>query len=286
MSHVPDTGPDCARAIARAFVSARLAASPLAGFPGPIPVDLEAAYRCQDLAIDSWPDEVAGWKVGWIAAEHQRVYGEERLVGPIFRRAVQQVRAGVAVDVPVFRGGFAAVEAEYVFRIGSTAPADKLAWSDDDAAALVGGMYIGIEPASSPLATINELGPAVVISDFGNNAGLLVGPEIVEWRRKLAEGMTCETFIDGRSVGRGGTGRLPKGPLGALAFALARCAKRGRPLKADQYVSTGAASGIHDILPGQSATIVFDGLGTLACCVVAAASSSATALDRVPGVGD
>ena len=26
--------------------------------------------------------------------------------------------------------------------------------------------------------------------------------------------MTCETFIEGRSVGRGGTARLPKGPLG------------------------------------------------------------------------
>lgn len=270
MRNVPDAVPDPARAIAGQFVSARLAATPLAGFPGAIPGTLDEAYRCQDLAIALWPDEVVGWKVGWIPADQQRIYGEERLVGPIFRRALHLVPPAAPIDVPVFAGGFAAVEAEYIFRIGTAAPAGKLDWSDDEAAALVDGMYIGIEPASSPLATINDLGPAVVVSDFGNNAGLLLGPEIHDWRPRLAAGMTCETFIEGRSVGRGGTARLPKGPLGALAFALMRCARRGRPLQPGQYVSTGAASGIHDILPGESATIVFDGLGTLACRAVAA----------------
>jgi 2-keto-4-pentenoate hydratase len=274
VSHAAGDGQDPARSIAQRFVAARLAATPLAGFPGVVPTSLDSAYRCQDLAIALWPDEVVGWKVGWIPDEQQRIYGEERLVGPIFRRALHPVTPGATVDVPVFQGGFAAVEAEYVFRIGAAAPADKLVWSDDEAAAVVGAMFIGIEPASSPLATINDLGPAVVVSDFGNNAGLLLGPEIPDWRPRLATGMTCETFIEGRSVGRGGTERLPKGPLGALAFALARCARRGRALQAGQYVSTGAASGIHDIRPGESAAIVFDGLGTLACRAVAALPSS------------
>ena len=39
-------------------------------------------------------------------------------------------------------------------------------------------MFIGIEIASSPLVNINDYGPAVVASDFGNNAGLLLGAEI------------------------------------------------------------------------------------------------------------
>jgi 2-keto-4-pentenoate hydratase len=272
--NVSDAVLEPARSIAGQFVSARLAATPLAGFPGTIPATLDDAYRCQDLAIALWPDEVVGWKVGWIPAEQQKIYGEERLVGPIFRRALRPVTIDASIDVPVFQGGFAAVEAEYIFRIGTAAPAGKLDWSDDEAAALVDGMYIGIEPASSPLATINDLGPAVVVSDFGNNAGLLLGPEIRDWRPRLAAGMTCETFIAGRSVGRGGTARLPKGPLGALAFALMRSARRGRPLQPGQYVSTGAASGIHDILPGESAAIVFDGLGTLACRAVAATPST------------
>jgi len=271
-----------ARTVAQRFVAARQAATALERYPGALPPDIDSAYRCQDEAIALWPDEIVGWKVGWIGEDQQRVYGEERIVGPIFSRAFRVVRLDEEVAVPVFAGGFAAVEAEYVYRLGVDTPPAKLSWTDEEAAGVVGGMYIGIEPASSPLATINDLGPAVVISDFGNNAGLLLGPEIHDWRQRLREGLTCETFIEGHSVGRGGTRRLPKGPLGALAFALARCARRGRPLRAGQYVSTGAASGIHDILPGQSAALVFDGIGTLRCRAVAAlagvASQPATVL--------
>lgn len=260
-----------ALSIAERFVAARLAATPLAAYPGTIPPDMDAAYLCQDEAIALWPDEVVGWKVGWIGEEQQRVYREERVVGPIFRNTVHTIRLDEEIEFPVYRGGFAAVEAEYVFRISADAPADKLSWTNAEAADMVGALHIGVEPASSPLATINELGPAVVVSDFGNNAGLLLGPEVADWRRRIADGMTCETFIDGRSVGKGGTARLPKGPLGALAFALMRCARRGRPLRAGCLVSTGAASGIHDILPGQSSALVFDGVGTLRCRAVAAA---------------
>jgi 2-keto-4-pentenoate hydratase len=260
-----------ARSIAERFVAARLSATPLDAYPGTVPADMDFAYRCQDEAIALWPDEIAGWKVGWIGADQQEVYGEERVVGPIFRAFVREVRLDEEVEIPVYRGGFAAVEAEYVFRLRADAPPDKVTWTDDEAADMVGSMYVGVEPASSPLATINDLGPAVVVSDFGNNAGLLVGPEVAGWRRRIAAGMVCETFIEGRSVGRGGTARLPKGPLGALAFALMRCARRGRPLRAGCLVSTGAASGIHDILPGQRAALVFENIGTLRCRAVPAA---------------
>lgn len=259
-----------ARTVAQRFVAARRAATPLDQYPGTLPPDIDSAYRCQDEAIALWPDDIIGWKVGWISEDQQPVYGEERIVGPIFSRSLRFVRLDEEVAVAVFAGGFAAVEAEYVYRLGVDAPPDKLEWTDDEAAGVVANMHIGVEPASSPLAIINDLGPAVVISDFGNNAGLLLGPEIHNWRQRVRDGLTCETFIDGHSVGRGGTRRLPKGPLGALAFALARCARRGRPLRAGQYVSTGAASGIHDILPGQSAALVFDGVGTLRCRAVAA----------------
>lgn len=277
MSQSADSDVEGSQSIARRFVAARLRGGALAAYPGVIPANLDEAYRCQDAAIDLWPDEVVGWKVGWIPERMQEVYGEERLVGPIFRRALRHVGLDDEVEVPVFAGGFAAVEAEFAFCLASDASPDKLRWSDEEAADLVGSLHIGIEPASSPLAAINQLGPAVVVSDFGNNAGLLVGPQVDDWRRRIDEGLTCETFIEGRSVGRGGTASLPRGPLGALAFALARCAKRGRPLRAGQFVSTGAASGIHDILPGESAALVFDGIGTLRCRAVAAAPQATSA---------
>lgn len=277
MTDAVESGPDAVRSIARSFVAARLAAQPLPAFPGQLPRDLPTAYLCQDHAISLWPDRVAGWKVGWIAQPLQDVYREERIVGPIFRRFVHAAPPGEEIPFPVFVGGFAAVEAEFVFRLGSDAPPAVTEWTEDEAAALVAALNVGVEPASSPLATINELGPAAVISDFGNNAGLLLGPEVADWRRRIAEGINCETFIDGTSVGQGGTSRLPKGPLGALAFALGRCARRGRPLRANDLVTTGAASGIHDILPGQSARLVFDGICELRCRAIPATPLAAAA---------
>lgn len=256
--------------IAEAFVRARLAGAALAAYPGPIPADLERGYACQDAAIALWPDRVIGWKVGYIAANRRDASGDDRLVGPIFGSALRTARPGTMTEFPVFEGGFAAVEAEYVVRLCADAPPHQREWTADEAAALVGALHVGIETAGSPLATINQLGPTVVVSDFGNNAGLILGPEIPGWRAVPLDALSCATWIGENCVGRGGAASLEGGPMGALAFALGRLARRGRPLRAGDLVSTGAATGIHDIRVGESARVDFGAAGTLHCRAVAA----------------
>jgi 2-keto-4-pentenoate hydratase len=264
------------QAAAEAFVRARIEARALGGFPGALPPDLASGYLCQDAAIALWPDEIAGWKVGRVPPERQAETGAERMAGPIFRRAVQQ--AAGTVDCPFIPGGFAAVEAEFVFRLGADAPAHKLSWTTEEAAALVEAMHIGMEAAGSPLASINALGPRVIVSDFGNNAGLALGPAIADWRERTPDELPCETFIDGRSVGRATAAAIPGGPLASLAFLLEHCAHRGRPLRAGQLVSTGAATGVHEIEIGQSARIAFGGCGEILCRAVAAVPATADRL--------
>jgi 2-keto-4-pentenoate hydratase len=259
-----------AHSIASRFVEARRAAQALTEFPGAIPRDLDEAYRCQDEAIALWPDAIAGWKIGRIASPWLERYGEERVVGPVFRGAIRPASGAAVVDFPVFAGGFAAVEAEFVFRLGRAAAPAQTSWTADQAAALVDALHIGVETAGSPLATINALGPAVVAADFGNNAGLILGPEIADWRARDPAALATETFIDGRPVGKGGAAVLPGGPLGALAFLLARNARRGRPLRAGDLVATGATTGIHDIRAGARARIEFAGHGVIECRAVSA----------------
>ena len=263
-------------AVAEDFVRARLGAKALFDFPGTVPTTLNTAYAYQDRAIALWPDTVAGWKVGRIAAPWLERMGEDRLVGPIFRRGIRLAPPDAQVEFPVFQGGFAAVEAEFVFRLAADAESDKIHWTIEEAARLVSGLHVGIEAAGSPLAVINELGPAVVVSDFGNNAGLLLGPAIPDWRNRTFDSLTCETVIDGNSVGRGGATSLPGGPLAAVAFALGRCARRGLPMKSGYVISTGAATGIHDIRIGQTARVKFAGVGELLCRAVPAAKSVRT----------
>lgn len=260
-----------ARDIAGSFVAARLAAQALSAFPGEQPADLAASYRVQDEAIALMPDEVAGWKIGRVQPHQVAALGAERLAGPIFKHLVWSARAGDEVAFPVYENGFAAVEAEYVFRVGEDAPADKTEWTREEAAALIAALYVGVETAGSPLATINDLGATVVVADFGNNHGLILGPEIPGWRAKLDNGLTCETYIENELVGAGKANGGPDGPLDALVFLLEHLARRGKPLKTGQLVSTGAVTGVHDIRIGQHSRVSFNGAGDILCAAVKAA---------------
>ena len=244
--------------IADRFVEARRAGRSLPDFPGEIPPDLVTAYKVQDLAIARWDDAVVGWKIGFIAPERRDESGDERLLGPIFRRNLWNA-TGAIVDIPVFSpvGGFAAVEAEYVLQLEADAPADKLVWTAQDAAALPARLYVGVEVASSPLATINKLGPRVVVSDFGNNNGLVLGSELGDWTAVNEADLRVHTEIDGVVVGSGGVSSIPGGLSSALAFALSRSALRGRPLKKGDLIATGNATGIHDIEANQQALVDF-----------------------------
>jgi 2-keto-4-pentenoate hydratase len=254
-----------AKGVAAEFVKARRSAGSFTQYPGATPPDLDSAYRCQDEAIALWDDSIVGWKVGWIAEPLSTKYGAQRLVGPIFNRSLLRSNGGGSIDAPVFGRGFAAIEAEFVLQLSRDAPANVTEWSAETARRFVKTMFIGIEIASSPLQNINDFGPAVVASDFGNNAGLLLGTEVPDWQTRALDSLNCETRIDGAVVGRGNAAAVSGGPLAALAFALRCNARRGRPLRAGDLVSTGAATGVHSIRAGQSAEAIFTGVGSLKC---------------------
>jgi 2-keto-4-pentenoate hydratase len=256
--------------VARQFVEARLAARALPGFPGALPADMAAGYVVQEAAIGLWPEPVVGWKVGRIPLELQAELRAERVMGPVFAGHVWQADPAHPTPLPVIAGGFGAVEAEYIYRLGRDTPADKLTWTPEEALDYVGELLVGVEFAGSPLATINVLGPRVVASDFGNNAGLILGRVVPQWRERPELIPPCHAYVDGKLVGEGSPASIPGGPPSSLAFLLAACAARGRPLKAGQLVTTGAASGIHDIEAGQTARITFGDLEEIRCIAVPA----------------
>lgn len=261
--------------VARQFVEARLAARPLAEFPGPLPADMAAGYRVQEQAIALWPDQVVGWKVGRIPPELQAELGAERVNGPIFARHVWAADPAEPTALPVIPGGFAAVEAEYVYRLARDVPAGKVDWTPAEALDYVDEMLVGVEFAASPLATINVLGPRVVASDFGNNRALILGKVVPGWRDRPQDVPPCAAWVAGVLAGEGSPASIPGGPPASLAFLLSATCARGRPLKAGHYVTTGAASGIHDIEVGQPARITFGDLDEIRCIAVPARPAEA-----------
>jgi 2-keto-4-pentenoate hydratase len=235
----------------------------MAEYPGYIPADMAAGYAVQEAAIDLWTDRIVGWKVGLVPSALQASLGTAHLAGPIFLENLVRIAGSDAVKLGAIPGGFAAIEAELILSALEDAPPDKDQWSLEEAAEFSGDWFFGVEFAASPLATINDLGPTVVVSDFGNNSGLVLGPRIDRAQMADPAKLACRTQIDGKEVGFAAVTALPGGPLASLRFLLGHVASRGRPLRAGQLVSTGAITGVHRIFPGQRGEVEFIGHGKI-----------------------
>ncbi len=237
--------------IAQCFVKARADAVSLADYPGTVPADLTTAYAIQDAAIALVEDDVLGWKVGRIQPPRSEELGTTRLAGPIFAKQVQWISTDSHNLGAIFDGGFGAIEAEFIFRIGTPPKVDQRDLSLEDTSALIDAVFVGFEIASSPFPGINSLGPLVTITDFGNNNGLIIGPEIPNWRTSGFEGWTVETRAGGEVLGTGQAVTFPGGPMESAMFLINNLIERGITIAPGLMISTGAVSGVHEVTSGQ-----------------------------------
>lgn len=256
------------RQIADTFVEARRIARGFRDFPGALPSDLGSAYRIQKDAIASWGDTVAGWKVGRVQPQLAEALGAERYVGAIFARSI--VGAGATNDFSMTPGGSALFEAEAVIVMSADAPADKMHYTADEAADLVGAVRVAVEIAGSPLETMNELSTVAAVAGFGNNNGLILGAEVTDWRQRGWEGIVCRTTIDGVLAREATAAMVPGGPLDVFAYALGQTARLGFPLRRGDVISTGAITGMHPVTAGQHCVAEFVGIETFDCRIVVA----------------
>ena len=172
--------------------------------------------------------------------------------------------------MPVFGEGFAAGEAEFLLRIGRVPAAGQAKFSLKDAADLIETVHVGIEIASSPLGAINDIGPIAVVSDFGNNNGMVIGDEIPNWRSSGFATWEVATLIDGEPVGSGRATGFPDGAIGAARFLFELMAQRGIALRPGQWISSGAVTGVHDARPGQRIEARFGESYRVSCTLEAA----------------
>lgn len=256
-------------AIARAFVDARAAARPLAEFPGRLPDDLADSYAVQERALDLTGEAVAGWKVAMVPGPLRAALGAERLAGPVDGRTVTHLPAGGRAEVTVYDGGFAALEAEFVAIFATAVLPGPDGFTDEISRRALLSLHAGVEIASSPLPTLNDIGPLAVVCDHGNNAGVIVGPEIDGWRDLPDAALTSRMSIDGATVGEGTAASVPGGPIGAITWLATHLASRGRRIRAGDLVSTGMTTGVHAVRVGSTGRIEFFGAAPCDMDVVA-----------------
>jgi 2-keto-4-pentenoate hydratase len=257
--------------IASEFVAARRKGVGLPRYPGPRPASLAAAYRIQDHALALDGRTVAGWKVGRIAEPDATTLGARRLAGPIFSDCIVAQVPGAVAQMNAFSDGFIAVEAEFMMRL--RVPADCAnAARQPSARDWVDTVRIGIEIASSPYPGINDDGPCVTASDFGNNHGVLLGAEVAGWRTRDSQPIKVVTEIEDRAVGKATIDGSLGGPFEAVSFLLEHLAKRGIAPQSGWWVSSGALTGVHVARVGDSAVAKFSEIGSVTCRLVAAES--------------
>lgn len=249
---------------ARAFVDARLSATGVTSYPGEKPTTLSEAYEIQNSAVNAFPDTLVGWKVGGINGEWRDQLGVSRLLGPVYD-SYRHLYSGASIDMPVFSEGFAAVEGEVTAVISKDVPADKTSLTREEAIGFIGSLHLGVEIASSPFAEINDHGPLVTISDFGNNRGLILGDEIPEWQNLDIESWEFETCINGQSVGKAVPNAMPGGPIESIRYALENTSQRGFCMKAGMMILTGAVTGVHRAYPGDQAVVSLNGKSSVQC---------------------
>ncbi len=86
-------------------------------FHGQIPADLATGYRHQEAAIRAFPGRDRGLEDRPRRTSNSKTgSGAPALAGPIFAKAVRRANGREPVTFPVFTGGFAAIEAEFVLR--------------------------------------------------------------------------------------------------------------------------------------------------------------------------
>lgn len=250
--------------VARAFLEARAKKTPLSSYPGTLPASMTEAYAIQDSALRLDGRRVNGWKVGRIAPELVGHYGDNRLAGPIFLDEILDGSQGEHPAMPVYAAGFAAAEAEVLLRFGVV---ENVEYDIDSVRNCIVEVRSGIEIASSPFSGINRHGPAVTASDYGNNKGLVIGPEIPDWRSADLIHMPVETCVDGERVGAATMETMLDGPFGSALFLIRVLRERGMEIRPGTWVSAGAITGIHEVRPDQSVEALFDGKIRVGCSI-------------------
>ena len=255
MTDTPTAQDQRLQEISRTLVTARREAGSLPAFPGALPSDLDEAYAVQAISRTAWDDQLIGWKVGGIPPKFQESLGAKYLTGPIYAHRRFEAREGKTNEMPVFAKGFAAIEPEFVLELGKTRAEDRL--------------YIGAEIASSPIVDINGIGPLAVVCDFGNNNGVLVGPEIAGWRERGVISVEVETQINGVCVGTRAVENVADNVDAATDFFLAHAKRNHIEVPVGTLISTGAITGVHDAAVGAVSRLDFGAFGSLDLALVA-----------------
>ena len=255
-----------AETAAAALYAARKAHAVLGDPPGGV-ADLAEAYRIQDAFValmqaDDGP--TVGWKVALTSPVMQQVCGVDHpCEGAVLRDRVHSSPA-VCDTAKLGRLG---VEAEIALTIGQDMTGANGAYTADSAAACVSSARAAIELVDDQNADYAAITAIRLVANNSLNAGIVIGPEVKDWRALDLGAVKGAMLIDGVVVAEGTGADILGHPLNAVIWLANSLNARGRMLKAGDIVMCGSFVRTQFPAAGQTVTCRVQGLGEASVAV-------------------
>lgn len=242
---------EAGRLLARAWVEAR----PIPPFADALmPRNLAEAAAVQDQMAQLIDEPVVGWKVGGAP-------------GPLVGRVFASVLYATPAVLPHRRFEGSLIECEWGFHLRADLPPRAEGYGRNqvtDAASLV----LSVEMTGSRFldgahSAHDERERLMIVADLAAQGGLVLGPEIDDWRSLDLLAIPVDLRIDGgpRQPTAPREGRHD--PVDILAWLANELSARGVGLAAGQVVTTGSATVPQLLAPGSAARACYGALGEI-----------------------
>lgn len=197
------------------------------------PRDIEQATAIQEEMAKVIGEPVIGWKVGGVPGP---------LVGRIFKSRFYKTPA----QLPLRDFRAPGIECEIGFRVTKDLPPKDGAYDDEtvlNAAVLAFTIELtGSRFTNGKLTAENERELCAIIADNAVGAGLIVGPEVADWRKISLLDIPVDFRVNGGAPGAPNPREKRTEPATILVWLANELSRRGIGLKAGQYVTTGSAT--------------------------------------------
>jgi 2-keto-4-pentenoate hydratase len=217
-----------------------------------LPKDYEEGFAIQDKVVAGLASPAIGWKV-------MEVPGGPVIFAPILQSG--RVAPGSAWNVAGKEP--AGIELEIAFRLGTDVPAGA---TPDQVLDAVAAAHVVFELCQSRIADPAKQPRHVMLADCIANAGIVIGPEIADWRSQDLKARPGRLLVDGKVHIEGKS----VDPIGALQLLPSAMAARGKKIAAGQIVITGSLIGMNWLTGRHALKGVVDGCGEVAIDLAAA----------------
>ncbi|MBS0362955.1 MAG: fumarylacetoacetate hydrolase family protein [Proteobacteria bacterium] len=217
--------------------------------------DLAFGYATQAQLLPLLGGGIVGWKIGLTTPRMQQLCGiDEPIVGALLDGRIHETPTQVAVGDYVRLG----IESEIALRVARPFPDAEV--SPAQALAHIDLVCAAFELIDDSAADYGRLSAATLVADNAWNAGLALGPARPAGEVGALSGRKGVLMRDGEIVDQGSSSDVLGDPAAALAWVAGHLARRGQPLRAGQWVSTGSILPTKFVAPGQAWRFEVEGL--------------------------